>query len=189
MDIDIISSIVLAIGLAAACGFRVFLPLFAVSILSHFGFATFGLNESFEWIGSMPAIVAFGGASLLEIVAYYIPYIDNLLDTIAVPLAAVAGTLISMSTMMDLDPLIQWGIALIAGGGLAGLIKGSGATTRAISTTTTGGLANPVVSSVETGAAVAMTGAAIFMPVLAILFICLVFYLLYRVFRKMKEGL
>jgi len=187
---EIIVSIMVGIGLAAACGFRVFVPLFLVSLLSHFGFGTFGLSEDFSWIGTLPAIITFGAASVVEIGAYYIPFIDNLLDSIAVPLATVAGTLITLSTMVEIDPLWQWSIALIAGGGLAGLISGGSAATRAVSSATTAGLANPVVSTVETTASVGMTFMAAFVPVLAFLFsLSLVWFAIRGVWkwRKKKE--
>lgn len=189
MNSEILLSIALAIGLAAACGFRVFLPLFAVSLMSYLDFGTFGLADHFEWIGSLPALIAFGGASLLELAGYYVPYVDNLLDTIAVPLAAAAGTIISMSTLVDLDPLAQWSIALIAGGGLAGLIKGTGAATRAASTATTGGIGNPVVSTVETGASIGMILLAVFVPIMALIAIVLIIYLLYRAIKRLRRTL
>ena len=187
MSYELIMSVVLAIGLAAACGFRVFLPLFAVSLMSYFDVGTFGLSENFQWIGTMPALITFGGASLLELAAYYIPYVDNLLDTIAVPLAAAAGTVISLSTMVDLDPLAQWSIALIAGGGLAGLIKGTGAATRAASTATTGGLANPVVSTVETGASIGMILLAVFVPLFALVAVGVILYLIYKTVKRLRR--
>jgi hypothetical protein len=185
---DWIISVVLGIGLAAACGFRVFVPLFIVSLFSHFDIGGLGVNESFEWLGSMPAVLTFGAASLVELFAYYIPYVDNLLDTLAIPLAAVAGTMISLSTMVELDPLIQWSIALIAGGGLAGLVKGTSAATRLVSTTTTGGLGNPVVSTAETGASVFMTVLAWFIPLLALLFIFILLFFAFRFFFRRKTG-
>jgi len=120
---ELVLSICLGIGLAAACGFRVFIPLFLASLLSYFDMGTFGITDSFEWIGSLPALITFGVASLVEIFAYYIPFVDNALDTIAVPLATISGTLITLSTMLELEPLVQWTIALIAGGGIAGLIQ------------------------------------------------------------------
>ncbi len=179
MDIDLILSIALGIGLAAACGFRIFLPLFVVSLLTHFGVGDTVLSENFNWIGSTPALITFGVATLLEIFAYYIPFVDNLLDTVAIPLAATAGTLIMLSTMMELAPLVKWSIALIAGGGIAGVIKGTGATTRAVSSATTAGVANPIVSTAETGAALVVTLLAWFLPVLAVItalgFVFLVF--------------
>ncbi|NND94781.1 MAG: DUF4126 domain-containing protein [Flavobacteriales bacterium] len=190
MDANIFFSIALAIGLAAACGFRVFLPLFTVSLLSYMEVDLFGLTEQFNWIGSFPALVTFGGASLLELAAYYIPYIDNLLDSIAIPLAALAGTIISMSTLVELEPVAQWAIALIAGGGVAGLIKGAGAATRLASTATTGGVANPVVSTVETGASLLMILLAIFIPVVAIVvLILLVYFILKKVGKYRKKAI
>lgn len=104
---DIVISVLLGVGLAAACGFRVFLPLFIVSLFSHYNVGGLGVNETFEWLGSMPSMITFGAASLVELFAYYIPYVDNLLDTLAIPLASIAGTLISMSTMIELEPLVQ----------------------------------------------------------------------------------
>lgn len=188
MNLEIIISVLLGIGLAAACGFRVFLPLFIVSLFSHFGFGNFGLSESFDWLGELPAILTFGGASLVELFAYYIPFVDNLLDTIAVPLAGVAGTLISMSTMIEMDPLWQWSIALIAGGGLASLIKGSSAATRAISTVTTGGIGNSVVSTAETGASLVMTVLTWFLPVIGFIFLVILLFLFYRIFKRRKVN-
>jgi hypothetical protein len=187
MDGNIFFSIALAIGLAAACGFRVFLPLFAVSLLSYLDVDLFGITEQFSWVGSFPAMITFGGASILELAAYYIPFVDNLLDTIAVPLAAVAGTIISMSTLVELEPIAQWSIALIAGGGVAGLIKGAGAATRIASTATTGGIANPVVSTLETGASVLMIVLSIFIPVIALLVLIAIVYFILKRVRKFGQ--
>ena len=68
---------------------------------------------------------AFGTATLLEIAAYYIPWFDHLLDTIATPAAVVAGMVASASVMVDLPPVLKWGVALIGGGGAAGLLQGA----------------------------------------------------------------
>ncbi len=187
MTFELILSIALGIGLAAACGFRVFIPLFGVSLLSYFGIGIENFSDSFTWLGDLPALITFGVASVIEVFAYYIPFVDNLLDTIAVPLAAAAGTLISFSTMVEMEPLLQWTIALIAGGGVAGLIKGSSAVTRVASTATTGGIANPIISTVETGASVGMTALAVFIPVLAILAVLVILFVTYRVIRRIRR--
>ena len=101
---ETIISIFLGIGLAASVGFRVFVPLFALSLASYFNF--WELNESWQWIGSLTAVITLGVATLVEISAYYIPYLDNLLDTIAIPLATIAGTAVMVSTVADLSPII-----------------------------------------------------------------------------------
>ncbi len=185
---ELVLSICLGIGLAAACGFRVFIPLFLASLLSYFDMGTFGITDSFEWIGSLPALITFGVASLVEVFAYYIPFLDNALDTIAVPLATISGTLITLSTMLEFEPLVQWTIALIAGGGIAGLIKGSSAGTRLVSSGTTAGLANPVVSTVETTASLGMSLIAWFFPMIAIFFVFFILYIVYRIIKRFRKN-
>ena len=183
---ETIISIFLGVGLAASVGFRVFVPLFALSLASYFNLIP--LNENWQWIGSLTALVTLGIATILEIFAYYIPWFDNLLDTIAVPLAAVAGTAVMVSTMANLDPLITWSLAIIAGGGTAAAIKGSASTTRLASTATTGGVANPVVSTVETGASTVMSALSIFLPVIAIIFVVLILIGVFFFFKKIYRA-
>ncbi|MBW7871698.1 MAG: DUF4126 domain-containing protein, partial [Flavobacteriia bacterium] len=109
-----IMSFCLGIGLAASAGFRVFIPLFALSLAAYFGNSFLTLNESWQWIGSAPAMITFGVATLIEVLAYYIPFIDNFLDTISVPLAAVAGTLLMAATLTDMNQVAVWSLAVIA---------------------------------------------------------------------------
>ncbi len=184
MTFETIISIFLGIGLAASVGFRVFVPLFALSLASYFD--VWQLNESWEWIGSTTALVTLGVATLVEVFAYYIPYIDNLLDTVSVPLAALAGTAVMLSTVSDLSPVITWALAIIAGGGTAAAISGTSSTTRLASTATTGGLANPVVTTLETGTSVVMSVVSIFIPVLAIIFVVIILFIIFKLFKKFR---
>ncbi len=184
MTTETVLSIFLGIGLAASVGFRVFLPLFALSLASYFGI--WDLNESWEWIGSLAALLTLGIATIIEILAYFIPWIDNLLDSIAIPLAAIAGTAVMVSTVAGLDPVVTWSLAIIAGGGTATAIKGAGAAGRLASTATTGGLANPVVATVETGTAVAITAASIFAPILAAVLVIIILVVIFRIYRSLS---
>lgn len=177
-------SILIGIGLAASVGFRIFVPLFALSLASYSGIIP--LNESWEWIGSSTALMILGVATIVEILAYFIPFLDNLLDTVAVPLAAIAGTAVMVATVSDLDPTITWALAIIAGGGTAAAIKGSTSTTRLASTASTAGIANPVISTVETGTSIVMSVFAIFIPILAIICVVIIFWVLYKVFKLFK---
>ena len=186
MTIETIISICLGIGLSASVGFRVFLPLFALSLASYFN--VWQLNESWQWIGSSAALIALGVATVVEIFAYFIPYIDNLLDSITVPLAAVAGTAIMLSTVADLSPLITWSLAIIAGGGTAVAVAGTSGTTRLASTVSTGGLGNPVVSIFETGTSIIMSIVSIFLPILAAILALLILLIVYKLYRKFKPS-
>jgi hypothetical protein len=180
-------SIFIGIGLSAACGFRVFIPLMVVSVASLSGHLT--LAPGFEWIATYPALGAFGIASIIEILSYYVPVIDNLLDTIAFPAAVIAGTIVMASAVSEMSPLLRWSLAVIVGGGIAGTVQGLTSITRLASTATTAGFANPIFSTAEAGGSVAMSTIAISLPVVAFIsavgVLCFAFVKLYRrLFRE-----
>lgn len=182
---ETILSIFLGIGLASASGFRVFLPLFALSLASYFHI--WELNENWQWIAGIPALITLGIATIAEIFAYYIPFIDNLLDVIATPLAAIAGTVIMASTVVDISPLITWILAIIAGGGTASAMQGMTSITRLASSVKTAGIGNPVVATAETGTATVMSIFAIFLPVVAVVLVILLIIFVYWIYRKFKK--
>ena len=175
---DILVSAFLGIGLAAAVGFRIFLPFLFMSLAAQFGLMEF--SSGFEWIGTSVALILFGTASIVEILAYYIPWFDNLLDSITAPLAMVCGSLVMASTMVEMEPWIKWTLAVIAGGGTAGLIKGTSTTTRAVSSVTTAGLGNSLVATIEAVGSAALSVLSIFIPVLAVLVVLVLVLLIVR---------
>jgi hypothetical protein len=164
---DLLFSVALGIGLAAAAGFRVFIPLLVAGLAARAGWLP--LTESFAWLQSTPALVALGTAAVLETLAFYIPGLDHLLDVLAGPLAVVAGVVASVSVMVDVPPEIRWPIAVIAGGGIAALTKGTTALIRAKTAAMTGGLGNPVVSTAETAGAATVSILAIVAPLICLL--------------------
>lgn len=185
MNSELFLSLFLGLGLSAAAGFRVFLPLLALSIGAHFGFIPLG--ESWQWAGSSPALITLSIAVLLEIGAYYIPWLDNILDTLAVPLAAIAGTAMVAAVAVDLNPLLTWSLAIIAGGGTAGAIKSANAGTRMLSSATTAGLGNPIVSTAETGASLTMIAISFLLPPLAILIVLVILYFVSKAFLAFRS--
>lgn len=179
---ELLLSLCMGIGLSAACGFRVFVPLLIMSIAAKAGHLT--LVPAFQWIGSDIALWTFAIATILEIGAYYIPWLDNLLDVIATPAAIIAGTIITSSMVGGMSPYLKWTLAVIAGGGVAGLVKGATALTRGASTATTGGLANPILATIELGSSVLMSVLAVIAPVAAIVLLVLILVLLLLVAKK-----
>jgi hypothetical protein len=159
-------SICVGMALAAACGFRVFVPLLVMSIASLAGHLN--LDPSLQWIGSYPALIAFSVATLLEILGYYIPWVDHLLDTIATPAAVVAGIIVAASVLTDLSPFLQWTLAVVAGGGTAGVVQSATVATRVASTSVSSGLTNPLVATVEAGLSLLTSVLVIVLPWLAI---------------------
>jgi len=162
-------SICVGIGLSAACGFRVFVPLLVMNMACLSGHLTLG--HGFEWIGSYPALITFSVATCLEIAGYYIPWVDHFLDTIATPAAIIAGTVVTASLVTDMSPFLKWTLAAIAGGGTAGLVQGTTVVTRAASAVTTAGLGNPVVSTVELAGALVTSVLAVVAPIAAVVLI------------------
>jgi len=165
MNFEILLTILMGIGLSAASGFRIFIPFLVISIASISGNLT--LADSFSWIGTVPALITFSVATILEIAGYYIPWVDNILDTIASPVAVIAGIILMASVVLGMSPLLKWTLAIIAGGGIAATIQALTGVTRVTSTTTTAGLVNPVLSSVELGSSITLAAIAVFIPVIA----------------------
>ena len=185
-----ILSAFIGIGLAAASGFRVFLPMFAVSLASYMGWIP--MNEHFLWLAGLPTLITTGIATIVEILAYYIPYVDHLLDTLSVPLATVAGSVMFASQFTDLGTFPTWALALIAGGGTAAAISSGFAGTRAASTATTGGLGNSVVATTETAGAGIMSVLALAAPIIAaiiaIALVIVVFIFGRKIWNKLRRS-
>jgi hypothetical protein len=167
--VEIFLSICIGIGLSAACGFRVFVPLLCLSIAAHLGADHIHLTKSFAWIASYPAMIAFGVATLLEIGAYYIPWLDNALDSAAVPIATIAGIFVTASVVADIDPFWRWTTAVIAGGGIAASTQLATTKARLASSATTGGFANPILATVEAASSTVLSILAVLWPIVALI--------------------
>ncbi|UIR57916.1 DUF4126 domain-containing protein [Sphingobacterium sp. SRCM116780] len=182
-----IISACIGIGLAAATGFRVFLPIFIISLSSYFNWIP--IAENWEWLASLPTLIISAVAMLIEVLSFYIPFLDNVLDSISIPLATIAGSALFALQFTDMQDIPQWALSIIAGGGTAALIGTSFAGTRAASSATTGGLGNPVVSTVETTGSIVMTILTIIAPILALVVVILIVWLILRYGKKLWNRL
>ena len=185
-DLDLALSIALGVGLAAASGFRVFLPMLVVSVAAYTGHLPLG--ENFAWLATPGALIMLVVAALIEILAYYIPGVDNLLDALATPAAVVAGTLVSAAVIADLPPMLKWTTAIIAGGGVAGLTQGVTALLRAKSTVLTAGVGNPVIATAELGGSLLVSLLALSAPLVALLAVIVFLWLAMRLIRRIARS-
>lgn len=186
IDIQTITAAALGVALAACCGFRVFIPLL-VSVLAD-RFQLFSFSENFHWLSSTPALICLGAATVLEIIAYYIPFIDNILDTISAPMAAVAGTLLATSVIPLDNEWMKWVIGIIAGGGGAGLIASGTGFLRLLSSKTTLGTGNAVVATGENTAAIGGALLSFVIPIImALVFIALFIWILRKVISRLRK--
>lgn len=190
MTLESVIAVVVGLGLAAACGMRVFMPLFALAIGTRLGIVT--PPDAMTWIAGWPALVALGTACTVEIAGYYIPWVDHLLDSIATPAAAIAGIAVmfihSGWALHDLHPVATWGAALI-GGGAATAVQAGTVATRAASTVTTGGLGNPIVSTFENIIAAVVSFVSLLLPIaVALAVITLVGLLIFFAIRRRARA-
>lgn len=176
-------SIALGVGLATAVGFRVFLPLLVTSIAAYSGHLHLG--ETFAWLGTPSALAMLSVAAVAEILGYYIPAVDNLLDVLAGPAALIAGTVVAAAVMADVPPIVKWTTAVIAGGGAAGLTQSVTSLLRAKSTVTTGGLGNPVIATAELGGSIFISVLALFAPLVALALVVIFCWLAVIMVRKL----
>ena len=190
-EVTIIMATLMGISLAAASGFRVFLPPFLLSLAARFNVVWFLdidlIGTQFEFFTSTLSIVVLGIATVAEFAAFYAPWIDNALDTIATPASILAGVAMTAIVLEGNDPIIQWTVAIVAGGGVAATIQSATVATRGLSSTFTFGLGNSAVATGENVASVALTLIAILIPFLSALFVLLIVTLLLRMKRKKKE--
>ena len=185
---ETILGLCIGIGLSAACGFRVFVPLLVMSVASLVGW--FEPMKGFEWLAMPSVCVALGIATLCEIGAYYIPWVDNVLDTIATPAAMIAGTLTTMAVSTgEMSQFASWAAAIIVGGGTATAVQMSTVAVRGVSTATTGGIANPILSTGEWISALVVSLLSFVVPVLVVVVgIILMIIIIRWVHRKRQEN-
>ena len=184
MEKEIITAVAIGLGLSASCGFRVFVPMLVASIAAKMNI--FPVNEGFQWLASWPAIISFGTATVAEILAYYIPFIDNLLDTITTPMAIGGGTLLLTSVLPIDNEFLKWAIGFLFGGGAAATVQGGTVLTRLASTKLTAGIGNPVLATGEHAAAFGTSALAVLIPLFfAALVIILIAYLILKFGKRL----
>ena len=182
---QIVLAVSAGLGLAAACGLRVFAPLLVLGLAARFG--PLNLSPGFDWASSTPGLIVLGVATVVEIGAYYVTWLDHALDAIATPIAVVAGICVVAAVIGDLPPWLRWSVALIGGGGLAGLTQAASVLLRLKSTATTGGLGNPAVATGEWVGAVTLAVVAVLVPLLALAAVAFLAWLALRGARRLAR--
>lgn len=183
--LEILLSLAIGIGLSAACGFRVFVPFLVMSIAAQAGYLE--LASGWEWIGSLPALITFAIAAVLEVVAYYVPWLDNLLDTIATPAAVVAGVVATAAVVSGMSPFLTWTLAAIAGGGAAGLIQSGTVLLRGMSSATTMGVGNFAVSTSELAGSFVLSVLAFILPIFTLVLVLFLIVWIWRLISRRRR--
>lgn len=179
--LSIVFAVSAGVALAAATGFRAFLPVFALGLAARLGWTAIRPAES--WIAGDLALIALGTATVLEFLADKIPVVDHALDTMATFIRPAAAWVVSFGVLTPLGQEWASGLATLLAGGAFG-IHALKAKTRVGSTVTTFGVGNPVLSVFEDIIAFVLTLVGILAPLLALVFLGLLVWLAVSVFRR-----
>lgn len=177
--------IAVGIGLSTAAGFRILVPFLIMGIAAHQGYLT--LSPGMTWMGTMPAIIAFAIATALEVLIYFVPVVDNAMDAIEVPVAAIAGVVLTAAVTGDIDPFLRWSLALIAGGTVAGTTGVATSLSRLAGTAAAGPVGNIAVSSAELASSTILSVLAITLPLLVLILVITLFVIFFRVLSRRRK--
>ncbi len=163
-----------------------FLPLLITGLAAREGYLP--MTESMSWLATTPALLMLAVAAVTEIIAYYVPLLDNLLDGLAGPTAVVAGIAVSYAVMGDLPPMLKWTLAIIAGGGAAAATQSATTLLRGTSTVVTMGLGNSAVTTAEIIVAVLLSLLAILLPYISLAAAVIFIIIAWRFVMRMKRN-
>lgn len=167
----ILFSIFLGATLAAAAGFRAFLPLFILGLLERFELlGQFTLGDNLQWLMSNPGLICLGAATVLEIAADKIPAVDSALDSLMTFVRPGAGGLGVIAVLSAHNPLMAYVAGIVLAGGATLPIHLGKTALRLGSHMTTGGFGSPALSCAEDVAAGGTVTLAALLPVFAVIF-------------------
>ena len=177
----------LGLGLAAASGFRTFLPLLMLSGAAHFSLFGIDLNSSFDWVGSTGAVVALTIATVVELLADLVPLIDNVLSVAGNVTRPIAAVIAAGAVFVHLDPATAAIAGIIIGAPTALAVSGAQTSFRGASTVGTAGLANPIISVIEDVVAFVVSLIALILPLLVPVLLGLLAWGIWRGFRRFRR--
>ena len=186
MTFESLLSIAAGLALAASAGFRVFVPLLVVGVAARSGWLE--ISPAFEWIATTQALAVFSTATAVEIGAYYVPFLDNVLDSISTPAAVLAGMIASASVLVDVPPWLQYSIAIAGAGSTAGVVAASTTMLRLKSSALTAGLGNAMLATFELLGAFGVALVAVLVPVIALVMVVAIFaFVIRRLGRRFRR--
>ncbi len=172
---DVLLHVAIGIGLSAAAGFRILVPFLVAGMAAQQGYLT--LSPGMAWMGTTPAIIAFFVATVLEVLVYFIPVVDNVMDAVELPAAAIAGTILTAAVVGgDMNPFLQWSLALIAGGSVASGTQAFTGLARLASTAAAGPVGNIAVSTTELASSTILSVLAVTVPILVVIIVGVLMY-------------
>lgn len=182
-----VASIFSAFGLSAASGLNAYIPLLLVGLTARFtNWIT--LSAPFDLLTNDYVLAALTVLLALEFFADKIPLVDNANDVIQTFIRPAAGAFLfaaEANVITDIHPAFAMILGLLVAFG----VHATKAAARPVVAVATGGIGNPVVSTVEDVASVGLTLSAILAPILLLFaFVALVLAAIMVWGRKNKPA-
>jgi hypothetical protein len=179
-----LASLCAAFGLSAAAGLNAWLPLFAGALAQRLDLVE--LAQPFDDLSGTGALIVLGVLTVADFVGDKIPAVDHVLHAVGTVVAPVSGAaLFTGQTGLETDlPTLG---AILLGGVTAESVHAGRAAIRPLSTATTGGMGNPVLSFSEDLGALGLTLAAFVVPVLAALAVIALVVLIVLAWRRRRR--
>ena len=166
-------------GLAAAAGLNAWMPLFLLGLVDRFT-SWVELPAAWSWLSHDITLWITGALLIVELIADKFPAVDSVNDWIQTAIRPASGGIVfgagsSAETLRVDDPASffsdgSW-IPVAVGVAIALGMHVLKALARPVANLATGGLAAPVISTAENASSFALVLFAVFVPILAGLFI------------------
>lgn len=174
-----------AFGLSTSAGLNAYIPMLTLALLARFT-SLVQLEEPWSALTSWWIIGLLAVLLVIEELADKIPAVDSINDVIQTLIRPTAGAIVFAATTQStikMHPMLAFACGIVLAGGTH-LIKAGG---RPVVTATTGGLGNPVVSTIEDIIATVTSVVAIIFPYLILAWIFLLALLIYLIVRWRRQ--
>lgn len=183
------SALLTGLGLAAPAGLNAYLPLLVLALAGRLS-AAVSLGRPYDFLATNWGIGIIVLLLTVEVVVDKVPGLDHANDLLGSAIRPAAGAVVAMAATSDtaLNPVVAMLLGLL----VAGSVHTAKATTRPAVTLGTGGLGNPLVSMAEDVVAAVASIVAIFVPILALVFLvgfAVFFVWAFRRLRRLRPPL
>ena len=177
-------SLATGLGLSTAAGFNAYLPLLITGILARTT-DLITLAAPFDRLEEPVVLGAIAAIGVIDFVGDKVPPVDHVLHAVGLVVAPVSGAVLALSATSDTD--VVPAVALIIGVLAAEATQGARTSVRPLSTVTTGGVGNPVLSLGEDGLSATLSFAAIIVPLVALVLVAAIVVLMVWAVRRVRR--
>jgi len=165
-------SLSMAFGLSTSAGLNAYIPLLTIALVDRLTDGLIDLQGPWVWLSNWWTIGVLAVLLVIEVLADKIPAVDTANDVVQTVIRPAAGAILfaASTRAIGLHPVL----AAICGVILAGGVHAVKAGGRPVVTATTGGVGNPILSTLEDILSAVTSFIAVVAPYLVGIFILLV---------------